>query len=119
MVNQAYLNQEKNCFFCSKLDCDFCQKTSQYEEELRDKKFNTANSHIQNWFIIYFLKDNDRISIFPVKKEMTEKLTIKCFANNDFAKEPVQASEDAAGYDLYAAEDKTLFPHSCSGLTIE
>ena len=50
---------------------------------------------------------------------MTEKLTIKYFANNDFAKERVQASEDAAGYDLYAVEDKTLFPHSCSGLTIE
>ena len=52
MVNQAYLNQEKNYFLCSKSDCDFCQKTSQYEEELSDKKFNTANSHIQNWFII-------------------------------------------------------------------
>ena len=50
---------------------------------------------------------------------MTEKLTVKYFANNDFAKEPVQASEDAAGYDLYAAEAKTLFPHSCSGLTVE
>ena len=68
MVNQAYLNQEKKKFFCSKSDCDFCQKTSQYEEELRDKKVNTANSHIQNWFIIYFLKDNDKIAIFPVKK---------------------------------------------------
>ena len=50
---------------------------------------------------------------------MTEKLTVKYFANNNFAKEPVQASEDAAGCDLYAAEAKTLFPHSCSGLTIE
>ena len=29
---------------------------------------------------------------------MTEKLTVEYFANNDFAKEPVQASEDAAGY---------------------
>ena len=52
MVNQAYLNQEKKYFSCLKLDCDFCQKTSQYEEDLRDKKFNTANSQIQNWFII-------------------------------------------------------------------
>ena len=50
---------------------------------------------------------------------MTEKLTVKYFANNNFAKEPVQASEDAAGCDLYAAEAKTLFPHLCSGLTIE
>ena len=50
---------------------------------------------------------------------MTEKSTVKYFANNDSAKEPVQASEDAAGYDLYVAEAKTLFPHLCSGLTIE
>ena len=50
---------------------------------------------------------------------MTEKLTVKYIANNDFAKEPVQASEDAVGYDLYAAEAKPLFPHSYSGLTIE
>ena len=50
---------------------------------------------------------------------MTEKLTVKYIANNDFAKEPVQASEDAVGYDLYAAEAKTLFPHPYSGLTIE
>ena len=50
---------------------------------------------------------------------MTEKLTAKYFANIDFAKKPVQASEDAAGYDMYAVEAKTLFPHSCSGLTIE
>ena len=62
------MNQEKKNFFFSKSDYDFGQKTSRYEEELRDKKLNTANSHIQNWFIIYFLKDNDRITIFPVKK---------------------------------------------------
>ena len=68
MVNQAYLDQEKNFYFCSKSNCDFCQKTLHYEEELRDKKFNTNNSHIKNWSIIYFLKNIDRITIFPVKK---------------------------------------------------
>ena len=69
MVNQAYLNQEKKKNFFVQNQIDFCQKTSQYEEELRDKKFNTANSHNQKWFIIYFLKDNDRITTFPVKKD--------------------------------------------------
>ena len=49
---------------------------------------------------------------------MSEKLTVQYFAI-DFAKQSVQASEDAAGYDLYEAEARTLFPHSCSGLTIE
>ena len=44
MVNQAYLNQERNCYFCF----------THYEEELRDKKFNNKNSHVKNWFVIYF-----------------------------------------------------------------
>ena len=39
---------------------------------------------------------------------MTEKLTVQYFANNDFVKESVQASEDPVGYDLYEAELKTL-----------
>ena len=39
-----------------------------------------------------------------------EKITVKCFAKNEFCKESYQASEDAAGYDLYAAEKFTLFP---------
>ena len=39
-----------------------------------------------------------------------EKITVKYFAENEFCKEPYQASEDAAGYDLYTAETLTLFP---------
>ena len=39
-----------------------------------------------------------------------EKITVKYFAENEFCKEPYQTSEDAAGYDLYAAETLTLFP---------
>ena len=40
---------------------------------------------------------------------MSEDITIKYFAENEFCREPYQASEDAAGYDLYAAEALTLF----------
>ena len=40
----------------------------------------------------------------------SEKITVKYFAENEFCKEPYQASEDAAGYDLFAAEILTLFP---------
>ena len=36
MVNQAYLDQEINCYFCSKSNVNFCQKTSHYEEELKN-----------------------------------------------------------------------------------
>ena len=41
---------------------------------------------------------------------VSEKITVKYFAENEFCKEPYQASEDAAGYDLFAAETLALFP---------
>ena len=50
---------------------------------------------------------------------MSEKLTVKYYANNKSANEPVYASENAARYDLYLAEAKNLNPHSCTGLTLE
>ena len=40
----------------------------------------------------------------------SEKITVKYLAENEFCKEPYQASENAAGYDLFAAETLTLFP---------
>ena len=40
----------------------------------------------------------------------SEKITVKYFAENEFCKEPYQASEDVAGYDLLAAETLPLFP---------
>ena len=43
-------------------------------------------------------------------RKMCEKLTIKYFPENEFAKEPYQASEDAAGYDVFASEAKTICP---------
>ena len=50
---------------------------------------------------------------------MSEKLIIKYYANNEFAKVPFQASEDTAGYDLFAAEAKTLLPRSCNSIELE
>ena len=40
----------------------------------------------------------------------SEKITVKYFVENEFCKEPYQASEDTAGYDLLAAETLPLFP---------
>ena len=59
--------------------------------------------------MIYFQENNDRIIIFPVKKKMSEKLIVKYYANNQSAKVPIQTSEGAARYDLYAAEARTYF----------
>ena len=43
---------------------------------------------------------------------MSQELTIKYFPENELCREPFQASEDAAGYDLFAAETLTLFPNT-------
>ena len=47
-----------------------------------------------------------------------EKITVKYFVENEFCKEPYQASEDAAEYDLYAAETLTLFPKNNSCISL-
>ena len=44
---------------------------------------------------------------------MNEKLIIKYFPENEFSKEPFQASEDAAGYDMFASGARTLLPKTC------
>ena len=49
---------------------------------------------------------------------MSEDITIKYFAENEFCREPYQASEDAAGYDLYAAETLTLFPKNTGCISL-
>ena len=49
---------------------------------------------------------------------MNEELTIKYFAENKFCREPYEASEDAAGYDLYAAETLTLFPKNTGWISL-
>ena len=46
-------------------------------------------------------------------------ITVKYFAESKYEKEPYQASEDAAGYDLFAAETKTLLPKSTDAISLD
>ena len=41
---------------------------------------------------------------------MSKTVNVKYFAETAFAKEPQKATEESAGYDLYAAEVKTILP---------
>ena len=43
---------------------------------------------------------------------MPKQIVIKYFEESVFAKEPVKATEGSAGYDLFAAEAKTIVPNS-------
>ena len=46
-------------------------------------------------------------------------MTVKYYTENEFAKEPYQATEHSAGYDLFAAETKTFLPKAVDTISIE
>ena len=55
LLNQLYLNQENNFYFCMKTACIFCQTTLCFEEELREKNLIVK---IRRWKIgsLYILR---------------------------------------------------------------
>ena len=50
---------------------------------------------------------------------MSKQITVKYFEESEFAKEPCQATEGSAGYDLYATETKTFFPNSADTVSLD
>ena len=46
-------------------------------------------------------------------------ITVKYFSETESAKEPYQAWEDAAGYDLFAVETKTILPTSINTISLD
>ena len=53
-----------------------------------------------------------------ISNNMSKHITVKYFAEGEYAKEPCQATEGAAGYDLFAAEMKTLLPKSTDTISL-
>ena len=49
-------------------------------------------------------------------ENMSQQITVKCYSECKFAKEPYQATEDTAGYDLFAAETKSFLPKTVGTL---
>ena len=43
---------------------------------------------------------------------MSKQITIKYYSESESSREPYQATEDSAGYDLFTAETKTFLPNS-------
>ena len=50
---------------------------------------------------------------------MSKNVTIKYYANSEYATEPLQARKIDAGYDLFAAQCKTLLPRSVTCILVE
>ena len=50
---------------------------------------------------------------------MSKQITVKYYSGSNNVREPYQASEDAAGYDVFAAETKTIMPKSNYCVSLE
>ena len=50
---------------------------------------------------------------------MSKQITIKYYSESESSREPYQAIEGSAGYDLFAAETKTFLPNSVGTISIE
>ena len=48
LLNQLYINQENNCYFCIKSCCIFFITADSLEKQLRNEKFGTENSKVEN-----------------------------------------------------------------------
>ena len=60
---------------------------------------------------------NYPFSSFYLKKKSKE-IAIKYYSESEFAREPYQATEGSAGYDLFAAETKTFLPNSVGTISL-
>ena len=61
-LNQYFLDQEKNCYFCFEMRC---RKVRILEHQLCIKKFSSRNAHVKLWLITY-IGPNNHIVIKPV-----------------------------------------------------
>ena len=50
---------------------------------------------------------------------MFKQITVKYFEESVFAKEPVKATEEAAGYDLFGAEAKAIIPNKSETVCLD
>ena len=83
LLDEYYKQQQNFCFFCNQRKCTFCQKTHFFEEELRNRRFNTSNSHVLIWNITYMRKNMNIVCLRSVSKNMSEELVIKYNVAND------------------------------------
>ena len=48
-----------------------------------------------------------------------EKIQVKYFLESDFGQEPKQGTSELGGYDLFAAEAKTILPHQSAVVCLD
>ena len=79
LYDQLYIEQQKNCSFCSKSDCRYCLPTLNLEEEFLRNKFSTENRTHDDWLMIYFRNNKYQITFFIVLKNGFRKNNSQIF----------------------------------------
>ena len=67
-LNQCYIEQENNCYFCFGGHCRFCRRTEVLEHQLCVKKFSRKNADVTLWLILYN-GQNKNISIKSIAQK--------------------------------------------------
>ena len=57
--------------------------------------------------------------ISSVYLKMSKQILVKYFEESELPKEPIQATEGSAGYDLFEAESITILPPSCDTVSLD
>ena len=52
-------------------------------------------------------------------EKMSKEITVKYYSESESAREPYQATQGSAGYDLFAAETKTFLPNSVGTISLD
>ena len=98
LVRQYYIDKRNHHRFCC---CFNCKRLDSLLNEMGKWGFHNLNQFHDKWFILFFQ--------FLFEK-MSKYITVKYYTESEFAKEPYQATEDSAGYELFAAETTTFLP---------
>ena len=66
LYNQFYVEQERNCNFCSRYNCKLCLQAANLEKEFSRNHFSSKSKTHDNWFVIYYQNNSYQTTLFPV-----------------------------------------------------
>ena len=72
-----------------------------------------------NGLLFFIEKLNIKSLFFQSLFNMSKQITVKYYTESEFAKEPQKAAEGSAGFDVFAAETKTILPSTTDTLSLE
>ena len=71
--------------------------------------------------LLFFIENSIAKLLFFqfLSENMSKQITVKYYSESESAREPYQATEDLAEYDLFTTETKSFLPKTVDTLTIE